>query len=306
MCRIIVPIAHFSLLCLILPAPYMDFVVSYPKSGNYWSRLVTAAYGTEVDLEELVQLKAGDLPELNLMDINTKRYQSVSPIPVSDIDFSDQVRLRPAAMFLLAREVSLLADREPLLIQSHHVNAQINDITLWHSEWVDHVVNPVRDPREVCCSYAAHFGHSYEESAQLMANTTTRTGWPSAESTDMQWFISSWSAHIRSWLDVDDFPVHTVRYEDLKTDPIGEFFDIFDFLNVSDLSTDILEEAVAKTRFERLQEAEAEHGSPATPPDQEQFFRSGQTDGWKQELPVEVARKIEEDHGEMMEKLGYL
>lgn len=282
----------------------MDFVVSYPKSGNYWIRLVSAAYKKEVSLKELVQLKAGDITELNLMDIDPNRYQSISPIRISDIDLADHVRLRPAVMFLLSREVSLLKDRRPLVIQSHHINAQVNDIALWHSEWVDRVVNPVRDPREVCCSHAAHFGNSYEESAQIMNNPRASTG--HGGDSGLEWFTSTWSAHVQSWLEVDEFAVHTVRYEDLKANPVGEFYDMFSFLGVSDLSVEAVENAVEKTRFDRLQEAEAEQGAPATAPDQDQFFRSGKTDGWKDELPTDVARKIEEDHGEMMEALGYL
>lgn len=290
--------------CSIVPELPMDFVVSYPKSGNYWIRLVAAAYGTEVAPEDLVQLKSGDLAELKLTDIDVRHYQSVSPVPVSDIGFTGQVRLRPAAMFLLVQDAALLESRGPLLVQSHHISAQVNGITLWHSEWADRVVNPVRDPREICCSHAAHFGNSYEETAQLMADPNARTG--PGETPDLQWFTSTWSTHVRSWLTEDDIPVHTVRYEDLKADPVGEFYDVFDFLGVSDLDVEVLEDAVATTRFDRLQKAEKEQGAPAAAPDQEQFFRSGQTDGWKQELPVEVARKIEEDHGEMMEKLGYL
>jgi hypothetical protein len=35
-------------------------------------------------------------------------------------------------------------------------------------------------------------------------------------------------------------------------------------------------------------------------------FRSGETEEWKGEVPVGVARTIEEDHGTVMEALGYL
>lgn len=297
-------LVHLMICCSISYTLPMDFVVSYPKSGNTWNRLATAAYGTEVSRDELAQLKGGNLTKLNLTDIDVKRYQAVSPIPVLDMDLSDQVRLRPAAMFLLAQDASRLTDREPFLIQSHHINARINDIALWHPEWVDRVVNPVRDPREVCCSLADHFGVSHATSAQLMADSKARTG--PGESPDLQWFLSTWSDHVRSWLDTGGFPVHTVRYEDLKADPVKEFYDVFDFLEVSNLSVEAVEGAVAKTRFDRLQEAEAMQGAPGAAPDQEQFFRSGEADSWKKELPTKVVRKIEEDHGEVMEALGYL
>lgn len=282
----------------------MNFVVSYPKSGNTWSRLVAAAYKTDVDQKDLVRLKEGNITALNLKDIDLHRFQSVSPVPITDIDFQTQVRLRPAAMLSLAKDVSLLDDREPVLVQSHHANANVNEIPLWHSQWVDCVINPVRDPREVCCSHAAHFGNTYMESAETLARQQASTG--PGDSPDLQWFLSSWSTHVKSWLEEDNFPVHTVRYEDLKANPVGEFHKIFSFLDVYEPDVEAVEQAVSKTRFERLRKVEAEQGSPGTAPDQEQFFRSGQTDGWKEELPTEVARKIEEDHGEVMEALGYL
>lgn len=283
----------------------MNFVVSYPKSGNTWTRLVAAAYGTEASHEDLAQFRTAesDLPELAFADIGSNHYQAVSPIPISDIDFLPQARLRPAAMLMLAQNVSRHDSREPLLVQSHHFYKEVSGIPLWHPEWVDRVVNPVRDPREICCSHAAHFGYSYEKSARIMAKPEASTG--ASTETSLTWMVGSWSGHVRSWLSVKDFPVFTVRYKDMKADPVGQFYDIFEFLNVSDLSVDAVEDAVERTQFDRLKETAAEQGAPGTG-HQGEFFRSGKTDGWKDELPVEVARKIEQDHGEVMEALGYL
>jgi len=123
--------------------------------------------------------------------------------------------------------------------------------------------------------------------------------------TSLTWMTGSWSAHVRSWLSVKDFPVFTVRYEDLRADPVAQFYDILEFLDAPGLSVEAVEDAVERTQFDRLKKTAAEQGSPGTG-HQEEFFRSGKTDGWKEELPVEVARKIEKDHGEMMEQLGYL
>ncbi|WP_251924377.1 sulfotransferase domain-containing protein [Salinibacter ruber] len=280
----------------------MDFVVSYPKSGNTWIRLVATAYGTDVEPEALMRSTEPTLGEMNLKDVETRHYQAVSPVPLQDVDFGTEVRLRPAAMLLLEQTASRLTDRAPFLIQSHHIHASVNDIPLWHPDWTDRIINPVRDPREVCCSQAAHFGNSYEETARIMSESRARTG--PGESPDVRWLIGSWSAHIRGWLSADGFSVHTVRYEDLNADPLGEFYDILDFLGVSNLSMDAVRDAIETTQFDRLQEAEAEHGFPEA--GDKQFFRSGETDGWKEELPVEVARTIERDHGEVMEALGYL
>jgi hypothetical protein len=97
-----------------------------------------------------------------------------------------------------------------------------------------------------------------------------------------------------------------VRYEDLQANPEDKLYNILDFLEVPDLTEARVADAVERTRFDRMHALEAEHGFHETTADQAQFFRSGKTDGWKDELPTEVARKIEEDHGAVMEHLGYL
>ena len=79
----------------------MNFVVSYPKSGNTWNRLVTAAYRADVSSEDLAQFRTedSDLPEMRFSDIGAGHYQSASPIPVADIDFVTQARLPPLSKY---------------------------------------------------------------------------------------------------------------------------------------------------------------------------------------------------------------
>ncbi|WP_103020679.1 sulfotransferase domain-containing protein [Salinibacter altiplanensis] len=285
----------------------MQFVVSYPKSGNTWVRLVAAAYtlSDDVLMESLRSPSASaDLPaSLQYTDVERYQYQTICPFPIDDINFPTEVRLRPAAMLVLNREKSLTTSQRPALIKSHHINGEVNNINLWNGGWAEHVVNPVRDPREVCCSFAAHREMSYMETAELMNDSTARMG---EEDKRIHSLLTTWSTHVRSWLQEETMSVHTVQYEDLQADPVGEFYDILDFLEVEELTEERVEDAVERTRFDRMQDMEAEHGFHEATADQEQFFRSGQTEGWRDELPPDVARKIEEDHGDVMERLGYL
>jgi hypothetical protein len=285
----------------------MQFVASYPKSGNTWVRLVAAAYTLSDDalMESLTSYSAAaDLPAtLQYTDVERYQYQTVSPFPLSEVSFPVEVRLRPAALLVLRREKKLTTTQRPILIKSHHVHGQVDNIDLWNTTWADQVVNPVRDPREVCCSFAAHREMGYMETAELMADSTARMG---EENERVHSLLTTWSTHVRSWLNADEIPVHTVKYEALQANPVDEFYDILDFLEVPDLTEERVEDAVERTRFERMQAMEAEHGFHERTADQAQFFRSGKTDGWKDELPTDVARKIEEDHGETMERLGYL
>lgn len=301
----------------------MQFIASYPKSGNTWVRLVAAAYALDdlepVDFMDFDQ-KNGTLAKHLWDDLNPHHYQSTTPFALKDIDFSVEVRLRPAAMLVLGRDVSKAPGRDVLLVDSHHANVSVNGMNLWNRQWTDRVVNLVRDPREVCCSLADHLGRTYEETAEFMADTEAQ--FPPAEGPDdendddseddardeapLHHILLSWSNHVQSWFESDDLPVLSVRYEDMLDDPVTAFQGIFEFLDVPDLEEERIEAAVEAVTFDRMRELEDEHGFPLASDEQEYFFRSGQTEGWKEELPPEVARKIEKDHGEMMEALGYL
>jgi hypothetical protein len=287
----------------------MQFVVSYPKSGNTWIRLVTAAYALEdVSADDFMHFDKDDESQVgNVMrfgDRTKYHYQAVSPFPIGPLDFGTEVRLRPAAMMLLERDISETTTQRPILAKSHHLNGDVDGINLWNPAWTDRVVNPVRDPREVCCSFAAHLGKSYEHTARIM-NEPKKTLGDRSPDGEVHHLIGTWSQHIKGWLSAEEIPVHTVRYEDMRANPVKEFYDIFDFLNAPDLTVERVENAVRKTSFDRLQEVESEHEFTESMDHQDKFFRSGKTDGWKGELPVRLVRKIEKDHGDMMNALGY-
>ncbi|WP_251924376.1 sulfotransferase domain-containing protein [Salinibacter ruber] len=287
----------------------MQFVVSYPKSGNTWIRLVTAAYALEdVSADDFMHFDKDDESQVgNVMrfgDRTKYHYQAVSPFPIGPLDFGTEVRLRPAAMMLLERDISETTTQRPILAKSHHLNGDVDGINLWNPAWTDRVVNPVRDPREVCCSFAAHLGESYEHTARIMNEPKKTLGSQSADG-EVHHLIGTWSQHVRGWLSAEKIPVHTVRYEDMRANPVKEFYDIFDFLNAPDLTVERVENAVRKTSFDRLQKVESEHEFTESMDHQDKFFRSGKTDGWKGELPVRLVRKIEKDHGDMMNALGY-
>jgi len=284
----------------------MQFVASYPKSGNTWIRLVAAAYSLQnITAEDFMRFNEDDESRISNVirfgDGTKYYYQAVSPYPIKVLNFSAQARLRPAAMLKLEHELSETTTQRPILVKSHHLNGDVDGINLWNPAWTDRVVNPVRDPREVCCSFAAHMGNSLEKTAEQMNEKKFTIG----GGENLHHLLGTWSQHVRGWLSADEIPVHTVRYEDMKANPVGEFYDILDFLNAPNLTVERVEKAVEKTRFDRLKQKENEHEFPESTQHQENFFRSGKTDGWKGELPLRLVRKIEKDHGDMMEALGY-
>jgi hypothetical protein len=307
----------------------MQFVVGYPRSGTSWIRAVLAAYALDdVAPEDFMTTHAenGPIAKHLWSDLDSHHYQSSTPFALKNLNFPSEVRLRPAAMMLLNRDISRAPGRDLALVHSHHAHCSVNGIHLWNGQWTDRVVNPVRDPREICCSLAAHLDIDHTEAADFMADGEAQfppedvlhgeadeDETTDAEEEDeeepaapLHHLVLSWSNHIRSWTQPDHIDVLSVRYEDLHEDPVEVFRGILEFLGVDDLAPDRLEAAVETVAFDRMRAAEEAHGFPGAPDDAAPVFRSGQAEGWTDELPPDVARKIEEDHGEMMTALGYL
>lgn len=268
----------------------LHFVASYPKSGNTWVRMVCATYAlTDDDLDQFVEQD----------DIGIYHFQAVSPIPVYELGIDTQAQLRPAALLVLARDLS----REgPTLVKSHHACCDINGMHLWEPQWTKRVVVPVRDPRDVACSAADHFGMTHEEAVEFMANSDANIGGDQK----LHHMLGSWSDHVTSWMNTERVPTHIVRYEDLHANTLEQFAEVLRFLEVEEVELERLESAIEACSFDRMQELEEKIGFPETSENQERFFRRGKAGGWRDELDPSLARRIEDEHGDAMERLEYL
>ena len=119
-----------------------------------------------------------------------------------------------------------------------------------------------------------------------------------------------WDLHVDTWLAsglASRNRLHLVRFEDLRTDTVGELTRALDFLGLR-LDTDSVEQVVANNALTRMRQKE-EHaprgalGESARP--DIRFVNSGSTSGWKEQLSLEHVRRIEEQFGEALTSLGY-
>ena len=91
-------------------------------------------------------------------------------------------------------------------------------------------------------------------------------------------------------------------------DKLNTFKKIIKYLNEIDdleINDEKLNRALKQTEFEELQKLEEEHGfiekrAGAT------FFREGKTGSWKQELHLDLIKKVEKAFYKEMVELGYL
>ena len=119
-------------------------------------------------------------------------------------------------------------------------------------------------------------------------------------------YIGDWSAHAASWTGPEaPFPVHIVRYEDMIADPEAAFGAVVNFLGLP-LSPEVLTKAIRFSRFDELRKQEQESGFIEKPDNSRSFFRKGKAGGWRDALAPELAERIIADHGEVMDRFGYL
>ncbi len=260
----------------------LDWVASYPKSGNTWIRLLLGSY-----LDDEV---------VGYDDVGSFFYQCASPWPLEGLTLWQEVQLRGAALL----HIAAAANSQQTIIKTHHAMCEIGGIPLFSESFVRKAVYVLRDPRNVAVSMIHHFGMTADAVVELMAN-------PQAHLSDVQkvtHVISSWSLHVASWTQSNRVPTVAVKYERLHTDPVAELRKVVSFMGwrVSDTK---IREAVDANQFEKLQAEERRHGFTERSEHADLFFRRGRVDEWRDELDDRLAREIERVHGDVMREWDY-
>ncbi|MDP2498404.1 MAG: sulfotransferase domain-containing protein [Candidatus Palauibacterales bacterium] len=269
-----------------MSGPKLNFVASYPKSGNTWVRMLIGTYLYNAE---------GKFTRTKTSDTNTTPFHNVSPVPLDRLGFEQQMQLRPAAMLQLARPP------RATLVKSHDAAVIFKGMAQFAPQFTDRVICVVRDPKDVAPSLADHIGVSIEEAVEKM----DEQGFRLKGDNNLAHFTSSWSINVKSWLEYDQAPTHFVRYRDLHADTEGELTAILEFLGFEDIDPEAVRRSVEENRFENVRKEEEESGFSEQSDSQDRFFRKGKTGSWREDVPEHLARRIEIDHGAMMRELGY-
>lgn len=272
------------------------WLASYPKSGNTWFRIF------------LANLAAGDGAPVDINDLDLhgglasarEEFEAATMLESGLMSHDEIDSLRPHVYERIARDCSdlcwmkvhdaytALPSGEPLLGRAGRAAIYL-----------------VRDPRDVAVSFAHHNGSTIDTAIAFMNRTDSALGdGPMRSTGQLRQKLRGWSGHAATWLDQRDVPVHLLRYEDLKADPVARFGAALAFAGQESRVEDV-EAAVAHSDFSALQRREreagfAERGTPLAP-----FFRAGQAGGWREVLSAEQRTRIEDAHAPMMERLGY-
>ena len=277
------------------------WLASYPKSGNTWIRAILTALATHRHLFGLDHLDAGSQP--NHVGIATARL-GIDPRWL-DRDELDRLRtelIRGGSAEWLSRD----GLGQPVFRKTHEVfRGAAPGREPFPADATRAAILVVRDPRDVACSAAPFFGITVDEAIERMGCGFPggRLGSPATSQTEQSW--GTWSSHGRSWLASDvPFPVHRIRYEDLRSDATETLLPVLTAVGV-DCTAEELRAAVELTRFERLAEQEAEAGFREMSRVTSTFFRRGVAGGWRDELTDGQVLAIEADHEDVMREFGY-
>ncbi|GAB5447460.1 sulfotransferase domain-containing protein [Gymnodinialimonas sp.] len=280
-----------------MPSGRIDWLASYPKSGNTWMRMLLANYFNETDQPQDI-----NAPGVTKGIASSRmRFDDFLGINSSDLTMEEIKNLQPEVYRMMTDGAEC------------HQWIKVHDAQLRNSEgqWLfppevtGVVVYLIRNPLDVVVSMAFHDGHQDidQSIAKLCSSATVLAGLPDIQLPQQ---VGCWSEHVKSWVDQDDMPALVVRYEDLLSDTAAKFVDVLEFARPDAVvDRDKVAQAVAHSEFDRLSAAEGEFDFREKPQKAAKFFRKGVSGDWRNHLNSAQVAKICDVNGSMMERFGY-
>jgi aryl sulfotransferase len=272
------------------------WLASYPKSGNTWVRAFLSSVeknGEAIDINQMAPIMQPSARHV---------LDDILGIATSDLTKDEILLARPAALAAYCA------------IQKDHFICKVHEawmhngrgIPLFPAELTQASVYIVRDPRDVAISFAHHLGKSIDHAIDFMADPDAmlsrivnhigpRTSQP----------LLSWSQHVNSWLDQANPAPLLVRYESMLENPLLEGIRIAQHTGLQK-EISVYERAVKHSSFSELSKQENNNRfKEASNPDRV-FFRAGTAGNWQTKLSTQQITRIENAHGTVMTRLGYL
>ncbi len=269
------------------------WLASYPKSGNTWLRTLLANYLTGA--AEPVNINA--LPTFAHGDMRSEPYARLAGKPASSLSWAEINRLRPAVHRHIAGERPGI-----VFVKTHSVLGAIDDIPTISPEVTFGALYLVRNPLDVACSFADHYGLTPAAGVRALCFKGLEI---EPKDGHIRQIVADWTTHVESWQRAPGLYLHVLRYEDLLADPEKTFGRVLDFLRIK-RDAARLARAVRHAAFDVLAAQEAASGFIERSKNATRFFRRGLAGGWRDELTQADAEALIACHRPLMLRLGYL
>ncbi|MBP7175561.1 MAG: sulfotransferase domain-containing protein [Thermoclostridium sp.] len=272
------------------------WLASYPKSGNTWFRTFLSNLLCETDEEISINNMKTD-------GIFSSRQivGKVTGIETTDLTADEIDRLRPAAYHYLAETAE-----KQLFIKAHDAYTFLEDGTPLMGTVRAKAVYILRNPLDVAVSFSNHLSKDIDTTIRHMGdenfcfcNNTAKA------QNQVRQKLLTWSLHAESWTQATALPVHLVRYEDMKMNPLETFAAVVRFIGLDSTREQILQ-AMEASDFQKLKADEQKNGFKEKPYSTASFFRAGKVGDWREHLTDAQRDRILTDHAAVMRKFGYL
>ncbi len=272
------------------------WLASYPKSGNTWFRAFLTAYlNPSLDTIDINNLYDTTIASSRIL------FDEMSGIASSDLTFDEIDLLRPE---IYRRNA---AEADDIIYQKTHDAWQVlpDGKPLFPREVTKGVVYFIRNPLDVAVSFANHLNTTIDRTIGIMNNPDYAFCSKSDRlHNQLRQKLKTWSSHVTSWLDESGLPVHMMRYEDMKTEPLKTFTNALEFLGLdSDMAR--IQKALLGSSFEELRRQEELKGFKEKSSSSPGFFRKGIVNDWKNVLTREQGNRLTEAHSVVMKRFGY-
>ncbi len=274
------------------------WIASYPKSGNTWMRLIlkNIFFNTKPG-EELQGLNFFPYFEV------AKNYQFIKETNIDDFNKLSEMQ-KIAKYRIQAQERIKINGGDFGFFKTHSSNLKIRDIPYTNEETTLGFVYLIRDPREVAVSYAKHQNINIDKVIDIMINHKAISF--GLDSIPMH--QSRWDQNILSWNKLN-VPNLFIKYEDMLKNYENVIYKLLDFFEKNfkfnfQNKKNVVNLVLSNTNFNKLKKIENKKKF------EEQlnnnFFRSGKKDTWKNILSSAQVARIEKEFKKTMKIYGYL
>lgn len=272
------------------------WLASYPKSGNTWFRAFLTALlnpeNPEVDINNMHHAIIASSRQL---------FDEISGVASADLTQGEINRLRPHVY----RRNAIEADE--LIYQKVHDAYELlpSGESFFPADITKAVLYFIRNPLDITVSFSYHLSIDIDKTIDILNNPE----YAFYQRIDrlhnqLRQNLSTWSGHVKSWVDDSGLPVLVIRYEDMHKDPINVFFRAVSFIGLGKSRKEI-EIAIEKVSFNRLKQQEEEKGFSEKSASSTCFFRKGIVGDWKKVLTKEQIKRIVDAHANIMKRFEY-
>lgn len=268
------------------------WLASYPKSGNTWLR----AFLANLVANRPTPVPLAELPNYGRLEADPALYSQIAGRPSTELDFDQLCALRPQVHAAIAA-----AAPRTVFVKTHSMAGAHDGVPLLTPQVSAGAICVVRSPLDVAISMAHHFAIGLDAAIDYLGDERAAT-----ENSELfvSEFLGSWSAHAKSWADLEGPRILVLRYEDLIEKPAKYFGKVAKLIGVEDRAR--IEQAVAHASFASLAGMERRDGFVEVPIKGQRFFRAGRVNQWREALSREQVQRVIARHREQMQRFRYV